>query len=76
MTDLSDDQFGGFLSTLASALSDQTPAVQGFVRDLQARHDAALQQHGPGVTAKTLVADLVGILSYFETRLNALEEGD
>ena len=73
MTDLPDEQFDGFLDTVAAALTDQTPAVQGFVRDLQARHRASRDQGGPGVTTRTLVVDLVGILSFFETRLNELE---
>ena len=74
MADASDAQFERFLDAMASTLSDRTPAVQGFVRDLQARHAAGVEHGGAGVTAQTLVADLVSILSYFETRLNALEE--
>ncbi|ALS57354.1 hypothetical protein [Rathayibacter toxicus] len=72
--DISDEQFMRFLDMLMTMVGDLTPATQGFIRSLHMRHSASIENGGPGVTAKTLVSELVGILSYFETRLNALEE--
>ncbi|QWL29366.1 hypothetical protein [Rathayibacter toxicus] len=74
MVDISDEQFARLLDTLVEVVGDRTPAMQGFIRSLHMRHSASIENGGPGVTAKTLVSELVGILSYFETRLNALEE--
>lgn len=53
-------------------LNDQTPVTKAFIHTLKTR-DSLRDQGGPGVTAETLVADLVGLISSFELRLRALE---
>ena len=63
-------QFVEFLDTAEESLGDHSPATRSFVRALQARVRYLDEDDSqPGVTAETLVPDLVSILSYFESRL-------
>lgn len=68
-------RFEGTLKMLEGAY-DETPATKVYVQGLLSRIDHEDPESGnPGLTLETFILDTVTLLQFFESRLNALEEG-
>lgn len=67
------EEFSRFLASAPETFGENLPMTRGFVESLRTRNEQ-LSRGGPGVTAQTLIPDLVSAFSYVEARLAELEK--